>query len=76
MEKTKIPNSKMILMVLFFSWIVSYIDRSAINLSIVQIGKVLSLDLSKLGIVLSAVFMGYALMQIPGGWLADRFGTI
>jgi len=71
----KAANSKMILMVLFCGWIVSYIDRTTISLAIVQIGNDLSLDASKLGIVLSAFFMGYALMQIPGGWLADRFGS-
>ncbi|MDF2036562.1 MFS transporter [Cytobacillus oceanisediminis] len=68
-------KSTMILSILYFGWIVSYIDRTAVSLSIVQIGEDLSLDASKLGIVLSAFFMGYALMQIPGGWLADRFGS-
>ncbi|GKU84592.1 MFS transporter [Niallia sp. NCCP-28] len=68
-------NSRMLLTVLFFGWIVSYIDRTTISLAIVQIGTDLSLDASKLGIVLSAFFMGYAFMQIPGGFLADRFGS-
>ncbi|MCK1992280.1 MFS transporter [Peribacillus muralis] len=68
-------KSKMILLVLYFGWIVSYIDRTVVSLSILKIGEDLSLDASKLGIVLSAFFMGYALMQIPGGWLADRFGS-
>ncbi|MFJ7362681.1 MFS transporter [Peribacillus frigoritolerans] len=68
-------NSKRILLVLYFGWIVSYIDRTVVSLSIVKIGEDLSLDASKLGIVLSAFFMGYALMQIPGGWLSDRFGS-
>lgn len=75
MDKIKAPNGNMILLVLYFTWIVSYIDRTAINLSIVQMGADLSLDASKLGIILSAFFFGYALMQIPGGWLADRFGS-
>lgn len=74
-ESVKSSNGKMILLVLYFGWIVSYIDRTVVSLSIVQIGEDLSLDASKLGIVLSAFFMGYALMQIPGGWLADRFGS-
>ncbi|PFO01225.1 MFS transporter [Bacillus sp. AFS076308] len=74
-EKNRASNSKIILSVLFFGWIVSYIDRTVISLSLVQISEDLSLDASKLGIILSAFFMGYALMQIPGGWLADRFGS-
>ncbi|WP_338470993.1 MFS transporter [Niallia sp. XMNu-256] len=74
-ENANKSNSKMILIVLYFGWIISYIDRTVISLAIVQIGEDLTLDASKLGIVLSAFFMGYALMQIPGGWLADRFGS-
>ncbi|MEH7097106.1 MFS transporter [Neobacillus vireti] len=74
-EKNRTSNSKIILSVLFFGWIVSYIDRTVISLSLVQISGDLSLDASKLGVILSAFFMGYALMQIPGGWLADRFGS-
>ena len=68
-------ESKMILLVLYFGWIISYIDRTVISLAIVQIGEDFTLDASKLGIVLSSFFMGYAIMQIPGGWLADRFGS-
>ncbi|MGE8081568.1 MFS transporter [Peribacillus loiseleuriae] len=74
-ESANNSKEKMILLVLYFGWIISYIDRTVISLAIVQIGEDLTLDASKLGIVLSAFFMGYALMQIPGGWLADRFGS-
>src|SRR5438128_517013 len=74
-DKIKAPNGNNILLALYFTWIVSYIDRTTINLSIVQMGKDLSLDASQLGIILSSFFFGYALIQIPGGWLADRFGS-
>ncbi|MBT2696511.1 MFS transporter [Bacillus sp. ISL-40] len=74
-ESANNSKSKLILLILYFGWIISYIDRTVISLAIVQIGEDLSLDASKLGIVLSAFFLGYALMQIPGGWLADRFGS-
>ena len=74
-SSTATKQSNMILAALYFGWIVSYVDRTVINLSILQIGEDLSLDESKLGLILSAFFLGYALMQIPGGWLADRFGS-
>jgi MFS family permease len=74
-ESVNNSRSKMILLVLYFGWIISYIDRTVISLAIVQIGEDLTLDASKVGIVLSSFFMGYAIMQIPGGWLADRFGS-
>jgi sugar phosphate permease len=44
------------------------------NYAILGISKDLQLSASQTGIVLSSFFAGYALMQIPGGWLADRFG--
>src|SRR4051794_20116638 len=28
-----------------------------------------------MGVVLSSFFAGYAIMQLPGGWLADKFGS-
>ncbi|MCM3129486.1 MFS transporter [Paenibacillus provencensis] len=71
----KEPNSKLILTALFAAWIVSYIDRGVITLALSQMGQDMSLDASALGIVLSSFFVGYALMQIPGGWLADKFGS-
>lgn len=69
-------RSNLILGVLFFGWMVSYIDRTAISLALISIGKDLSLSATELGFVLSAFFFGYAAMQIPGGWLTDKYGTI
>src|SRR6266568_6881533 len=60
---------------LYIAYCISYIDRAAISLALAQIGKDFNLQASDLGIVISAFFLGYATMQIPGGWLADRFGS-
>lgn len=68
-------RSHLILGVLFFGWMVSYIDRTAISLALINIGNDLSLTATELGFVLSAFFFGYATMQIPGGWLTDKYGT-
>ena len=38
------------------------------------ISKEFSLEPAMQGIILSAFFWSYALLQIPGGWLIDRFG--
>lgn len=69
-------RSVWILAVLYFGWIVSYVDRTAITLALASIGQDLALNAAHLGFVLSAFFLGYALMQIPGGWLADRFNIV
>lgn len=38
-------------------------------------GADLSLTATETGLVLSSFFLGYALMQMPGGLLADKFGA-
>jgi sugar phosphate permease len=60
---------------LYLAYMISYVDRAAISLALAQIGKDFNLQASDLGIVISAFFLGYAAMQVPGGWLADRFGS-
>jgi sugar phosphate permease len=60
---------------LYVAFLISYVDRSAISLALGQIGKDFDLQAADLGIISSAFFLGYAVMQIPGGWLADRFGS-
>jgi MFS family permease len=60
---------------LYIAFCISYIDRAAISLALGQIGKDFNLQAADLGIVISAFFLGYAAMQVPGGWLADRFGS-
>jgi len=73
-EKKKNPKYT-ILTLLFIGWCLSYLDRMAMNVSIVEIAKEFHLSPSALGIVLSSFFAGYALMQFPGGWLADKYGS-
>lgn len=76
MKASELKNKgNIILAALFFAWIVSYVDRTAISLALVNIGADMKFTEAQLGIILSAFFMGYALMQIPGGWLADKFGS-
>ena len=60
---------------LYLGFMISYVDRSAISLSLVHIGKDFHMGPAELGIVLSVFYLGYTLMQIPGGWLSDRFGS-
>ncbi|MEY8739042.1 MFS transporter, partial [Bacillales bacterium AN1005] len=59
----------------YIGYCICYIDRAAISLALTYIGAEFSLDATQLGLVVSVFFFSYALMQIPGGWLADRFGS-
>lgn len=72
-EVTK-KSRNVILALLFLGWSLGNLDRYIMNYAVVSITGDLQLDASSTGIILSA-FLGYAIMQIPGGWLADKFGA-
>src|SRR4051812_8936023 len=50
----------------------NYIDRGSVSVALPLITKDLHISKETTGFILSAFFWTYALMQIPGGWLADR----
>lgn len=60
---------------LFLTWLMSYIDRSLMPMALPFIGEEFHLSPTVMGAVVSAFFIGYAAMQIPGGLIADRFGA-
>jgi sugar phosphate permease len=60
---------------LYIGYCISYIDRSAIALSLVAIGREFHVGSAALGVVMSTFYISYAAMQIPGGWIADRWGS-
>jgi sugar phosphate permease len=61
--------------ILFFAWLIDYIDRLVITLALPAIGRQFSLDRTAEGGILTAFFITYALFQVPGGLLADRIGS-
>lgn len=63
-----------VLTAIWVGWMLSFLDRSVISISLPFIGKDLNIDATMQGAILSAFFAGYALFQIPGGLLADKFG--
>ncbi|MFK3822200.1 MFS transporter [Pseudomonas yamanorum] len=76
MKAKKFLNNPMfVFILLYLGYMISYIDRTAISLALAHIGKDFNVGPAELGIVLSAFYLGYAAMQIPGGWLADRYGS-
>jgi MFS transporter, ACS family, D-galactonate transporter len=52
---------------------VNYIDRAVLSVAMPEIQRDLNLGPASIGIILSSFFWGYALMQIPSGWIADRY---
>lgn len=63
-----------VLTAIWVGWMLSFLDRMVISVSLPFIGKDLHIDAAAQGAILSAFFAGYALFQIPGGLLADKFG--
>jgi ACS family sodium-dependent inorganic phosphate cotransporter len=49
-------------------------DRINISVTAPVMMQELGWDAAALGIILSSFFWGYTILQIPGGWLADRYG--
>jgi ACS family glucarate transporter-like MFS transporter len=64
-----------ILAFLFLISVVTYIDR--VNISVAGKEMMPAFDLSPVGMggVFSAFVLGYALFQVPGGWMGDRWGS-
>jgi MFS family permease len=56
---------------------IAYVQRSALSVPAKEIASGLALeDLARqMGWVQSAWYLSYGLMQLPSGWLADRFGS-
>ncbi len=62
-----------VLLLMAVSVLINYIDRSNLSIAAPLLKDELRISASQLGILLSAFFWTYALMQIPAGWLVDRF---
>lgn len=57
---------------LFVAALINYLDRATISVALPRISGELLLGPTAKGVLLSAFFWSYALMQVPIGWLADR----
>lgn len=68
------PRRYLVVALAFASVFVCYIDRVNISVAIIPMAEDLGWTMETQGIVLSSFFMGYLLLQIIGGRLADRFG--
>ena len=56
------------------AYMITYMDRVCISNAVPSIQKEFGFSIVTMGWILSAFQWGYALLQIPGGWLGDRIG--
>lgn len=69
------PQRWWLLALLFTAMLISYVHRGAVSVAAPFMAKDLNLSKAGIGIVLSSFFWIYAFMQVPAGWIVDRFGT-
>jgi len=55
--------------------LINYIDRINISVAAPQLQREFNLSPEELGILFSAFFWSYSLLQVPGGMVLDRFGV-
>jgi ACS family D-galactonate transporter-like MFS transporter len=54
--------------------VIAYTDRINLSVALPQIRMSFPISAAASGILLSAFFWAYTLLQMPAGWLVDRFG--
>ena len=67
------PAFVRILVLLFLSVFINYIDRSNLSIAAPLIKDELKISASQLGILLSAFFWTYSSCQLLSGWLVDHY---
>jgi len=72
-SKTRITKKRFnILTMVFFTVVINYLDRSNISVAAPALREDLGIDTIKMGYIFSAFGWTYALLQIPGGIIADK----
>ena len=77
MEQPKTRPSRgrwYILVLISLMYLITYLDRVNISTAAPVISKEFGFDKITMGVIFSAFVWAYALFQVPGGWLSDRFG--
>src|SRR5580693_6834753 len=64
-----------VLLLISVMYLITYLDRVNISTAAPEISKEFGFDKVTMGVIFSAFAWSYALFQVPGGWLSDRFGA-
>src|SRR6202044_496452 len=64
-----------VLLLISAMYLITYLDRVNISTAAPEISKEFGFDKVTMGVIFSAFAWSYALFQVPGGWLSDRFGA-
>jgi ACS family glucarate transporter-like MFS transporter len=65
----------LILAMLFIVTTMNYVDRATLSMAAPAMRKDLGIDPVMMGFAFSAFGWSYTALQIPGGWILDRYGS-
>ncbi|MDR3563036.1 MAG: MFS transporter [Negativicutes bacterium] len=68
-------NRWWIIVLLFLGTFINAIDRASLSAAAPMLIKDFGIDAGIMGVILSAFFWSYVVMNIPAGGLSDRFGS-
>src|SRR5580692_399611 len=63
-----------VLLLLCLMYLITYLDRVSLANTATLVMKEYGFSKNTMGYIFSAFVWAYALCQVPGGWLGDRFG--
>ncbi|WP_241363641.1 MFS transporter, partial [Klebsiella pneumoniae] len=64
-----------IVLLLFLVYMINYLDRVALSITVPMIEKDLALNAEQFGIIFGSFFFGYAVFNFIGGLAVDKFGA-
>lgn len=70
-----LPQRWWLMILLVVAMLFCYAQRGALSVAAPFMAEDLGFNPAKTGVLLSAFFWVYAFMQMPSGWLVDRFGV-
>lgn len=74
MKRVHIPSRYLIVVLMFISTSVCYIERVGFSIAYTVAADAVGVNQSSKGAILSTFYYGYVLSQIPGGWAAQKIG--
>ncbi len=75
-ENAKKTNVRyFILLLIFIVTTFNYVDRATLSIAAPSMKKELGFDAVTMGLAFSAFGWAYTAMQIPGGWILDKYGA-
>lgn len=75
-ENVKKTNVRyFILLLIFIVTTFNYVDRATLSIAAPSMKKELGFDAVTMGLAFSAFGWAYTAMQIPGGWILDKYGA-